>query len=152
MGAPQPYYPYAINPEEYERKHQLSQDKDNLLYHTSGSPPGDPDRRSTSSGNPDSSDPRRKAASEFPDNWPEDRDFLNIYFIAGVDDAAWITREIYKEIDRGTISASLYIERSENSIQIGGPIVKRRKGNDAEGSRDSLVRRIKDKLKGIFGL
>jgi hypothetical protein len=131
------------------------QSQEEVIYIPTPRAPSDPDPNpnpSSSSGDPDPSDPPRKVAAEFPDRWPEDKDLLNIYFIANVDDAAWITKEIYKEIDRGIISASLYIEKSQNSIQVGGPLVKRYKNKDADASMDSLIRTIKDKLKGIFGL
>jgi hypothetical protein len=56
--------------------------------------------------------------------------------LASVDDAVWITKEIYKEIDNGLISASLYIEKSEKSVQIGGSLVRRSKSKAAESSRE----------------
>ncbi|HSF51152.1 MAG TPA: hypothetical protein VLA74_10370 [Nitrososphaeraceae archaeon] len=147
--------PYTYEGDDYE---QESQSLNESAEAPEGDPSGDPKDHSTSGSPDDSKDPAKRAAEKFPETWAEDEPHLHIYFIASVDDATWITQEIYKEIDKGTIAASLYIEKSENSIIVDGsiiydgPMISRSKDENAYQARANLIKRIKEKLKSIFGL
>ena len=58
-------------------------------------------------------------AKKFPSEWPTGQDMLPLYLITEVDLASDLTKEIYKEVDNGTISASISIHPSSNSTSVG---------------------------------
>jgi hypothetical protein len=142
------------NPSDYEYSTKESVKPERKRYKRSirstPEPNPDPPTRGSLSPN-DSSDPNRRkkeAADQFPSKWEKDKELINIYFIAGVEDATSITRKIYRAIEEELISASLYIEKSEYSVVIGGSLIK--KLGDADESRDELLVIIKNILQAPF--
>jgi hypothetical protein len=93
---------------------------------------------------------KKEVADQFPMIWESGRDIMNVYLIVDVETATWITSEMYKEINNGTISASLYVEKSEYSVVIGGSLIKRASGEDAAAKMTQLIAKIKNKLKDVY--
>lgn len=44
---------------------------------------------------------------------------INLKLILTVEDASWVSRRIYEEIDRGIFSARFEIRHSEHSVELG---------------------------------
>ena len=93
--------------------------------------PGDPNK-----------DPKKNPFADFPDHWPKDKDVLFFNFVASVDEALWITEQIYTAIDDDIILSNLDIKKAEYSVDIYGKMGKKKKGDDADNQRNTLLEKI----------
>ena len=89
-------------------------------------------------------------AKKFPYEWPTGKDMLPLYLITEVDLASDLTKEIYKEVDNGTISASISIHPSSNSTSVGIFLTKGKDTKDADEKRSNLIKRLSERVKGFF--
>jgi len=89
-------------------------------------------------------------AKKFPSEWPTGQDMLPLYLITEVDLASDLTKEIYKEVDNGTISASISIHPSSNSTSVGIFLTKGKDSKDADEKRSNLIKRLSERVKGFF--
>jgi hypothetical protein len=66
----------------------------------------------------DSGDYNLKVLETLPEAWDTSQKEMHLHIIANIEDATWVARKVFEDIDRGLINANLMIKKSEHSCDM----------------------------------